>query len=53
MDEAIARLNIEHLRKELARETDPARRDALRRRLADEEDKLETLEGKAETRKRD
>ena len=53
MDEAIARLNIEHLRKELARETDATKRDALLRRLAEEEEKLATLRGRAETRKRD
>ena len=41
MDEIIARMNIEHFRKELARETEDARRDTLSRLLAEEEAKLE------------
>jgi len=36
----VARLNIEHLRDALARETDEARRQTLARLLADEEAKL-------------
>jgi hypothetical protein len=52
MDEAVARLNIEHLRKELARETDATKRDTLLRRLAEEEEKLATLKGRSEPRKR-
>ena len=51
MDESVASLNIEHLRKELARETDATRREALLRRLAEEEEKLATLKGRRETRK--
>jgi hypothetical protein len=51
VDESIARLNIEHLRRELAREKDATRRDALLRRLTEEEKKLATLRGKREERK--
>jgi hypothetical protein len=53
MDESIARLNIEHLRKELARETDTTRRDTLLRRLAEEEEKLASLRGRREEPKGD
>lgn len=40
MDEKVARLNIEHYRRRLARETDENRRDELLRLLAQEEAKL-------------
>ena len=40
MDRSVARLNIEHYRRMLARETDEARRQQLLRLLAEEEAKL-------------
>jgi hypothetical protein len=40
MDRTVARLNIEHYRRLLAQETDEARRQTLRRLLAEEEAKL-------------
>ena len=40
MDKTIARLNIEHFQKQLAEETDQAKRQTLRRLLAEEEEKL-------------
>lgn len=40
MDKDIARLNIEHFRKLLERETDEAKRSMLLRLLAEEEAKL-------------
>jgi len=43
MDKAIARLNIEHYQKLLAAETDEARRETLRRLLAEEQAKLAAL----------
>jgi hypothetical protein len=53
VDESIAKRNIEHLRRELTREKDATRRDALLRRLAEEEGKLTTLKGRREERKGD
>jgi hypothetical protein len=43
VDKAVARLNIEHFHKLLATEQDESRRQTLRRLLAEEEAKLETL----------
>ncbi len=43
MDKAVARLNIEHYQKLLATETDEAKRNTLRRLLAEEEAKLAAL----------
>jgi len=43
MDKDIARLNIEHFRKLLERETDEARRTMILRLLAEEEAKLNAL----------
>lgn len=43
MDKDIARLNIEHFRKLLERETDEATRSMLLRLLAEEEAKLNAL----------
>jgi hypothetical protein len=43
MDRDIARLNIEHFRKLLERETDETRRNMLLRLLAEEEAKLSVL----------
>jgi len=40
MDKMVARLNIEHFRKQLAAETDETRRQMLLRLLAEEEAKL-------------
>lgn len=42
MDRMVARLNIEHFRKQLATETDETRRRMLLRLLAEEEAKLST-----------
>jgi hypothetical protein len=44
MDELIARLNIEHYRKQLADETDEAKRETIVRLLAEEEAKLAALD---------
>ena len=43
MDKMIARLNIEHFRKQLASETNEATRRTLLQRLSDEEAKLAAL----------
>lgn len=43
MDKFVARANIDHYRKLLAKETDPAKREALMRFLAEEEAKLRSL----------
>ena len=43
MDKDIARLNIEHFRKLLERETEEAKRGMLLRLLAEEEAKLNAL----------
>ncbi|MCK9918978.1 hypothetical protein MXD81_58620 [Microbacteriaceae bacterium K1510] len=40
MDRTVARLNIEHYRRLLAKETDEARRQTIMRLLAEEEAKL-------------
>jgi hypothetical protein len=40
MDRTVARLNIEHLRQQLAQETDQTRRATLQRLLAEQEAKL-------------
>ena len=40
MDKTVARLNIEHYRRLLAKETDESRRQVLIRLLAEEEAKL-------------
>ena len=40
MDRTVADLNIEHFRKLLASETDPAKRQTIERLLAEEEAKL-------------
>jgi hypothetical protein len=40
VDRTVARLNIEHFRRLLARETDEARRQILLRLLAEEEAKI-------------
>jgi hypothetical protein len=44
MDRYVARLNIEHLRKLLAKETDETKRQTLERLLTDEEAKLKAAE---------
>ena len=43
MDRTIARLNIEHYRKQLLDEKDEAKRQTLMRLLAEEEEKLAML----------
>lgn len=43
MDRTVARLNIEHYRKLLARETDESKRQTLLRLLEEEEAKLTVL----------
>ena len=50
MDRTVARLNIEHYRRLLAKETDEIRRQTLLRLLAEEEAKL--LQAGAPERKR-
>lgn len=44
MHRTVARLNIEHLRRKLAVETDEAKRQSIMRLLADEEAKLAALD---------
>lgn len=44
MDRTVARLNIEHYRRLIAKETDETRRQTLQRLLAEEEAKLASLE---------
>ena len=48
MPKTIARLNIEHFRKLLAKEVDQAKRATLLRLLAEEEAKLAALENKSQ-----
>jgi hypothetical protein len=43
MEKTVARLNIEHYRQLLATEIDEKKRQTLRRLLAEEEAKLQTL----------
>ena len=43
MDKFVAKANIEHFRQKLAIETDEAKRQLLARLLAEEEEKLATL----------
>jgi hypothetical protein len=50
MDKTVARLNIEHYRRLLARETDESRRQVIMRLLAEEEAKL--VDCKPQERKR-
>jgi hypothetical protein len=50
MDRTIARLNIEHFRRLLARETDESRRQVIMRLMAEEEAKL--ADPKPQERKR-
>ena len=51
MDRSVARLNIEHYRRLLAKEADEARRQTILRLLAEEEAKLVTP-GPIEKKKR-
>jgi hypothetical protein len=51
MDKAVARLNIEHYCKLLAKEVDEARRQTIARLLAEEEAKLAALENLSKKRK--
>jgi hypothetical protein len=50
MDRIVARLNIEHFRKQLAAEMDETKRQTLVRLLAEEEAKLEALANPARKR---
>ena len=43
VDRTVARLNIEHYRKQLARETDETRRQTITRLLQEEEAKLAAM----------
>jgi hypothetical protein len=43
MDKTVARLNVEHFRKQLTEECDDAKRATLMRLLAEEEEKLAAL----------
>jgi len=52
MDKTVARLNIEHLRKQLATEIDETKRSTMRRILAEEEAKLAALLNRPPERKR-
>lgn len=44
MDRMVARLNIEHFRKQMSEETDESKRQTLRRLLSEEEAKLAALD---------
>jgi hypothetical protein len=50
MDQFIARLNIEHFRALLIKETDEAKRKTILRLLHEEEEKLATLESATASR---
>ena len=50
MDKAVARLNIEHYRKLLAKETDQTKRATLGRLLAEEEAKMAALTDMPDTK---
>ena len=47
MDRTVARLNIEHFRKQLAEEKDEAKRRMLVQLLAEEEAKLAAIEARS------
>jgi hypothetical protein len=47
MDRTVARLNIEHFRKQLAEEKDEVKRRTLTQLLAEEEAKLATIDARA------
>ena len=50
MDKTVADLNIEHYKKLLATETDPAKRQTIQRLLAEEEAKLALAQAKKTTK---
>jgi hypothetical protein len=52
MDKMVARLNIEHLRNQLATETDKTKRQTMLRILAEEEAKLAGLLNRPDERRR-
>jgi hypothetical protein len=52
VDKTVARLNIEHFRKQLATEKDESRRQMILRLLAEEEAKLAALPNRPNERKR-
>jgi hypothetical protein len=51
MDKLVAQLNIEHLRKRLATETDESKRQMMLRLLSEEEAKLAALLNRPNERK--
>jgi hypothetical protein len=51
VDQTIARLNIEHFRRLLKTETDPAKRATITRLLADEEAKLRSINAEKDRKK--
>lgn len=51
MERTIARLNVEHYKQLLAAELDDEKRQTLKRLLAEEEAKLQTLSEKAKSKK--
>ena len=51
MDKYVARLNIEHFKRKLVEETDPAKREMLLGLLVEEEAKLAALEKSKEVNK--
>jgi hypothetical protein len=53
MDRRIAELNIEHLQKKLAEESDPSVRETMQRLLEEERAKLMKLRSLSETKKSD
>jgi hypothetical protein len=52
MDRNVARLNIEHLRKRLAEETDESKRQTILRLLAEEEARLASFMTPPQERKK-
>ena len=52
MDRFVARLNIEHYQKQLAKEQDESRRQLLTRLLAEERAKLATLNESSASKRR-
>jgi hypothetical protein len=52
VDKTIARLNIEHFRRQLSDEKDDAKRQTLQRLLAEEEEKLARIAKRQQEQKR-
>ena len=53
MDKFVAQLNVEHLRQQLAAESDPAKRDVLARLLREQEAALEIILAERAAKKRE